>query len=72
MISMSGVRIGILNVCDICGLFFHFHFLFCSGRFQTYQMLGAGYGLFELLLSCFCLSLRRVSFLFILPYLSHK
>ena len=47
MTSMSGVRIGILNVCDNVGCFLFLFFF--SGRFQIYQMLGAGYGLFELL-----------------------
>ena len=65
---MTGVRIGILNVCDIMWDVFYFHFYFLVADFQIYQMLGAGYGLFELLFSHFCLSLRSVSFLFILPY----
>ena len=46
---MTGVRIGILNVCDIMWDVFYFHFYFLVADFQIYQMLGAGYGLFELL-----------------------
>lgn len=62
MTSMSGVRIGILNVCDNVGCFLFLFFF--SGRFQIYQMLGAGYGLFGLLFFSFLFILEGFVFVY--------